>query len=203
MTILSISSAVQVASISTLFVVGSFWFWVGLIAAAIIITALIEGHENGGSLSSLVCVVTLVLFWFLGAGHDLNGLVNFIIQAPAASIGIFLLYILAGAFWSVGKWYFFVVRLRDEYIERIDNYGNGKVSQSDVDKHRPKPSTYKGRITSWMFYWPFSITWTLLNEPVRKIYLTLFNWFEESFEKISDKVFSSEKLKSRISKKDD
>lgn len=58
-----------------------------------------------------------------------------------------------------------------------------------LDLERPRASKNKGRITAWACYWPFSFVGTLLNDPVRRLFNLLFNWFKALYQQMSDWVF--------------
>lgn len=47
----------------------------------------------------------------------------------------------------------------------------------------------KGRIVSWMTYWPWSMLWTLLNDPVRRIMKHIYYAIRGTLIKIAAKVF--------------
>lgn len=57
---------------------------------------------------------------------------------------------------------------------------------------KPEPDQYKGRIVSWIIYWPPSMFWTLLNDPIRKIGKAIYNWMAGTLKKISDHVWKDE-----------
>lgn len=171
----------------TLLAVGTAWFWIVISAAMLGIIFLLEQEDNGGSWSTAVCVGTLLLLYFFGAGRDIRDLLDFIKYNPGTVIAAFVGYILAGVAWSVAKWYFFVLRARDKWLEDSKRYHNSLEI--------PKASNYKGRITSWMFYWPFSAVWTLLNEPVRRIFINLFRNLEATYNRISANVFMNEEVR--------
>lgn len=54
---------------------------------------------------------------------------------------------------------------------------------------RPRASKNKARITAWASFWPFSFVGTLLNDPVRRLFNLLFNWFKALYQQMADWVF--------------
>lgn len=50
----------------------------------------------------------------------------------------------------------------------------------------------KGRIVSWMTYWPWSMVWTLLNDPIRKLMQHIFYAMRGMLKKIAAKTFGVE-----------
>jgi hypothetical protein len=57
----------------------------------------------------------------------------------------------------------------------------------------PQVADNKSRITTWMAYWPWSAFWTLLNDPIRRLFRRLYNNLREFYQKMSDKVFADVK----------
>lgn len=60
------------------------------------------------------------------------------------------------------------------------------------DLERPRASKNKARITAWASFWPFSFVGTLLNDPVRRLFNLLFNWFKALYQQMSDWVFRND-----------
>ena len=171
----------------TFLAIGTIGFWIALVFAFILITALIENSDSGGSWSTFICGLTLVLFYLFGAGQELSNLGSFILSNPLVVVVAILAYIVLGSVWSIIKWYFYVVQARTDYI---NNDYSGKIyTISDIKNNIPKASSNKGRITSWMFYWPFSVIITLFNEPIKNIFNKIYYKFTSSFDKISNNVF--------------
>ena len=93
-----------------------------------------------------------------------------------------LYYILAGLAWSIGKYYFLLSRTRKEikklktkWIEQKDKLGEGIVTFEDYVKSNVYEVSFDNtaiRLTFWAMFWPTSLIWTILNEPVRH----LFKW---------------------------
>ena len=55
---------------------------------------------------------------------------------------------------------------------------------------KPLVSRNKRRILLWMAWWPFSALWTIINDPVRKIFKTLYNSVKGWLQKISDYIYA-------------
>lgn len=60
------------------------------------------------------------------------------------------------------------------------------------EMERPRASKNKSRITAWASFWPFSLVGTLLNDPVRRLFNLLFNWFKALYQQMSDWVFRND-----------
>jgi hypothetical protein len=57
----------------------------------------------------------------------------------------------------------------------------------------PSANHNKGKIIFWMSYWPASGIWTLINDPITRIYQFLFTRIVVTFEHISQAMFSKYK----------
>lgn len=221
---------------TTLFAIGTLWFWVLLVAAFICILWALEDDEYPGTKATVVTLVTLGLIYFLGGRPELNGLFSFIAHNPLVIALAFGGYLLAGTIWSVVKWYFFVLNARDKYrdkvaeikenfendIERINRNiarlesGEDKVKDKDASILRckdeierrtstnvddiarakrncmPSAKENKSRILTWMFYWPFSGIWTIINDPVRRAFQWIYRRLEGVYQKITVSAFEGE-----------
>lgn len=184
----------------TLLAIGSIGFWIALILASILITMLIENADSGGSSATFVCILTLALLYVFGAGQDIRNIGSFVASNPlVVGLAVFV-YVVAGAFWSIAKWYFFVIGIRNEFLDNRKLYihdpkdERNKLTLSELESKIPSARDNKARITSWMFYWPFSALFTLVNEPIKKIFNTIYRRFTTSFDRISKNVFMNSEV---------
>lgn len=160
------------------------------ILAVIAVVALLLSVESESSVGATIVLVTTLLFvWVV---YDFN-----VIVYVLANIQYFLLgligYFIAGAIWARVKWRFFI---RACYAHFVDNKPTFFKSDStfrykgDYQKIPPQTSDNKSRIVLWMTYWPVSMTWTLINDPIRKIFNWIYEVTAKSFQSDSDKVFA-------------
>lgn len=189
----------------SLFLFGTIWFWLLLGAAALFIGICVSRDSFGKA--------TLCLFGFFGAltlFGDFNVLHWLAHNGTSFLIGLGF-YLAVGVFWSFAKWFFFVRRLRDEYLERrrafLDrNDVRGDVIPDQLKKrwaaeieqswsrrgqttYPPRARTYKGKITAWMAYWPWSLVVTMIDDPLRKLFNALFRMVQGAFQGVSDNAF--------------
>lgn len=54
----------------------------------------------------------------------------------------------------------------------------------------PQVSQHKARIMGWMTFWPVSLTWTLLNDPVRAAFQHIYASISSTLQDISNKAFN-------------
>lgn len=90
-------------------------------------------------------------------------------------------YFAVGVLWAFVKWYFFLLNVRDDVVAHPDKYQYATFP--------PKVSDSRGRITTWMTYWPWSATWTLINDPIKRIWRAIYRLVAGKLQSISNRVF--------------
>lgn len=55
---------------------------------------------------------------------------------------------------------------------------------------KPLVRENKARIVAWMSYWPASMAWTLIDDPVRRIFMSIYESIGGSLQRISDRRFA-------------
>jgi hypothetical protein len=58
-----------------------------------------------------------------------------------------------------------------------------------IEEVKPLAARNKGLLTRWIAFWPWSLTWTMINEPIKKIAEQLFYHLKQVYSKISDSAF--------------
>ncbi len=167
-----------------LFVFGTLWFWLLLIASFAILTY--QVNIGSGFKSFLVFALTLFLFIFMGNLEFFDSFIYYIKNNSGKALLIFLGYFLAGAIWSIVKWYYFLLNSKEEQKKRKIDYPS---LAKDFKFKIPKPSEHKSDIILWMSYWPFSAFWTLIDNPFKKIFNGIFKRLEGVYNKIAAYVF--------------
>jgi hypothetical protein len=189
-----------------IFLVGSLWFWLLLVAEVIVVFMLLEWDQ--GAIATLTFLVTLLLLQFLG---EVN-IYGYVIQHPwtvaLGAAGYFAL----GTLWATAKWWFYVREQRAWYdelrstflcIHRLEPQGAmpegfqhpwqqclALAKKNGRRLHvRPLVAQHKACILRWMSYWPWSFSWTMLKDPVRKAFLTIYHNIAEHLQEISDRAF--------------
>jgi len=61
-----------------------------------------------------------------------------------------------------------------------------------ISIEKPTPDKFKARITAWIVYWPPSLFWTLLNDPLRRIGRMIYEGVADILKKISDSAWKDE-----------
>lgn len=80
------------------------------------------------------------------------------------------------------------------YFNRIasDHYsGPGRRMRgfSSIDKVKPSISEYRDRFIGWIALWPLSFAWTMLNDPLVRLFNNLYELMRDVYQNISDHVF--------------
>lgn len=66
-------------------------------------------------------------------------------------------------------------------------YNNG---QGIINIVPPRPNDHKSTITMWMSFWPASLFWTLLNDPVRAAFRHIYASLVRTLQDISNRAYS-------------
>lgn len=220
---------------------GTVWFWAALVLPFLLLIYLVENEKAGAALGTIL--ITIAAFAAFG---DPTFFKSLSVAQYAIAIGG---YVVAGIVWGIVKWFFYVLRARDNY-ERVRNaflenavafrrrtiretaerayydglarHTNGTQTEAKrladaaeatagpapegFDKELfkqyvaretslnlaeipPKAARNKGRIIFWMAYWPASAFWTLLNDPLTRLYEFLYRRLGVVFENISKAMF--------------
>ncbi len=162
--------------IFTLLEFGTLWFWIFVFGISIALTALTEKDETEITFSGVIFIGSLVTLWFFGCKEELSVIGSFIYFNPGTTLLIALGYVILGIVWSFVKWYFYLVRMREAHQD------------TSYPEHYFDVNRNKSRIMTWMIYWPLSGAWTLINDPIRKMYRSIFEWVGGSYQKMSDKM---------------
>jgi hypothetical protein len=106
---------------------------------------------------------------------------------PLVALLWLLAYLGIGAAWSVVKWWLYCLGQKRQYLK--DQEAGKKYS----DAERPKASRHRSHIYLWIGYWPVSMVWTLIDDPVRRVINAIVDWLKGLYQKISDSVWADVK----------
>jgi uncharacterized membrane protein len=165
--------------------------WLAISAVALIVMFSVEAERTSTATGSLI-----LLLVFLHLGHFLNAWALF--HSPVLLFVSVLAYLLLGAFYSFVKWGSFLGKWKSQGVEEIEStratflvsksqpVGDTipeefKKAWADFLRHSGikkymepiKVRKHIGKLISWAAYWPFSAVYTLIDDPIRK----LFQWF--------------------------
>lgn len=151
------------------------WWGLSLLVILFLIDAALVENDRAGLGTFLMLVGIVAVIWtatdynpFVLAWDNLANLISF-----------FSLYFVVGAVWSMVKWYFYLINVREDMIER----------NTKERPHNSYASNNKGRIMSWVGHWPFSMIGTLVGDFLTKILRTIYETFSSVYERIEKKIF--------------
>lgn len=187
-----------------LFALSFWWECILLTITWVAITALVENERSGFA------------FWamLVGFGTLLASSTFHPIDYARSHPGIFVLYLMGyfvvGFFWSLFKWTLFIRDNFDRYAVLRAGFMRSKNKEtllpSDAAELRgyisdhtiaynsrievaPKVDNHKNDLLRWATWWPFSMFWFIVNNPVRRIFESAFRLFRGIFQGISDRTF--------------
>lgn len=158
--------------LASLFVLGSLWFWVTLFVISVLIITFDNFENEGKAFGLLLLFAAAVLFFNPG--------VWLAIKANPLLLLVGLLgYLVLGVVTAFTKWYFFLLNVRDAINEGetpSDEYRIGKTIKvrGRSVRYPIVVSNFKARITGWMTYWPWVALWTLIDDPIRRIFQRIY-----------------------------
>jgi hypothetical protein len=170
------------ASIFTLWTVG---FWLALLVASVFIIAFDAFEHEGRSFGTLLIFAGGVLFFNPSA-------VLAIRHNPLLLIVGLVGYLLLGVLVAVVKWYFFLLNVRDKINDNDFMPGNSKTKYVEV-RARPvalpvSVKNFKTRIIGWMTYWPWVAIWTLIDDPIRRVFLRIYHAMAAKLQAMADRI---------------
>lgn len=202
--------------LATYFLVGSFNFWV-LVALTAVFTTICVNSDNNG-------YATLCLFVFVVVSTlcgDFNP-IQAVLSNPLYSVGAALTYVVLGVGWSLIKWYLFVLSRKENFVEfrrkfllghnlhgpfippqLTQEWSKTWNTQWGVEKEKmtqPLVHDHVVRIVALMVYWPFSAAWTLVDDPLRRLFTFILKRMNRVFDSIASRVFANESLQIEMTK---
>lgn len=193
-----------------------FIFFVVLLAIYVFATVLTEVEKFGWATLLLIAGVVVAQFF---AGLNILGWVK---GHGVETVIYTVAYVGVGVAWSFIKWFSFLMAFRDKFRSYKEKFllglnppGDPKATvpsnfQKDFEEYLGRQSSYRGiygdnpmnlrpraaknkaRIVSWMSLWPCSLIGTLLNDPVKRLFNLIFNWFKGLYQKMADKLFAKD-----------
>ena len=198
----------------TLLAFGGFWFWAAFLIVSFFIIVFLENERaSGATVLTLLAIAAMV-----GLGN--MGVFTWVVAHPLLLIGYILGYLVVGCLYGGGKWWLLLRDTADRYKaartewlereielpERKPEYkealrtgvltGNVKTNwivyfeRTNDRTKQPMVNRNKGRIISWMTYWPWSGLWTLINDPIRRTFRFLYGRISSTLQRMSDHMFA-------------
>ena len=185
------------AILATVLVIGTTPFWILLFLYSCVLCWTLDHEDDdfGFGISTILLIAILLSFEFFSENKPFT----YLWDHPWIAIEIFLGYFVIGAIWSIVKWWFsetnrfqltkerFIehhsikgTNIPPEYMDRWDVY----MTHAKTD-----PSRHKTRFLSWITYWPWSLIWTMINDPLKRLVKRIYQELLGTYQKITDRVW--------------
>lgn len=191
-----------------------FWFAVFLFFCAMVWC--IEDESNIAA--AITLVVGVFVIWWL-SGHGVPSMVWVVDHLLYLVLSVLAYVAIGSAWGVLKWWFFLHNRADDyearkvEYQQAFKEYtremdaradANRKANPQWVDTRQytdyksylqdryhfpPLPSENKSRIMLWMVWWPWSAIWTLLNDPLKRLYRFVYQRLVSVYTRMSYAVF--------------
>lgn len=177
------------------------WAYSILLLESVLLLFLIEKNKPGWCTISMLSTFGLLK---LLAGVNVFGLAW---HHPGLAVLAVFGYLGGGVAWAIIKWYLYVRSRREKYEEAKNNWHNRQVEPGSVkiitweisyERGRflnskkglaPLVRDNKWRVFTWMGYWPWSMAWTVINDPIKKIWEAIYSRIHDALQTISNSAF--------------
>src|ERR1700690_10301 len=167
------------------------------------LTLLVEAEWFG--MATAAMLVSMGIYGFL---HRTQ-VISYIKDHAIFCLEFIAVYLSVGVAWSFAKWLLFLLRFRREFrnvkAKFIHSLGLPIGSNIPQDKFhdfkntlyskglnylsiKPSAADSKGKIVAWMAFWPCSMIGYILNDPVRRLFNSLFMALKQSYQKMADHI---------------
>ena len=160
----------------SLLAIGTIWFYLLLIISSIIIISFLE--TDSGGWATFTMAITFLLLYIFGAKEILLNFFTYIKTYPERGIGLILLYFILGTLYSFAKWYFYLLDAKERGVLK--------------EHYSVRFTENKGRIISWMSYWPLSLVWTFIDQPVKRLFTYIYNRTGKIYQQIYLSVYKED-----------
>ena len=156
------------------------WFWILFGVWSVVLLVSVEYDGAGwATLATLAFAATFSVWGVLPGGGNILALLT---AQPLLVVAGVVAFFVLGTVWAVVKWWFFVNNLANKRREELAiGYRMGTT--------KPLVSDNKRRIMTWMCFWPYSFIWTIIDDPIRRVFKAIYRRIRVRLEKIADKAF--------------
>lgn len=186
----------MVEFIQGLLVFGGFAFWAFIAFIALLMFVSVE--KESGLWATGTLAGALALLYFFG---DISPVTAWLSAHWPIAIPI---YFGVGTAWAVAKWWFYLRNRRERVLQlKTEFQRSNNISTADIPESLrrdwysyagsyasvPQASDNKSRIMLWIGYWPFSMLWTLISDPVMRVLRAVYNSIGGLLQRMSDAMF--------------
>jgi len=171
------------------------WYILAIIAVVILIDIGCSSHDAFVEATWALVVglfAVSALGWWAGGFNPALWVWN----NPSTMIAGFAGYAVIGCLWCLAKWWLFLKKVHKVSEEKFDAKmlirASDTSSLSKPTKERPRESyaaNNKGRLTGWIFHWPFSMLSVLIGDVIVRFAETLQEALQGQFERMASSRF--------------
>ncbi len=173
-------------------------FWA--ILGVIIIAAIVSVESERFVITTPVVVVGVALLVWL-SGQPVGPVFAWLRDNLGTVLFYAAVYLAVGVLYGVARYALFLRRIRDRFTAwtRDRKILAGAITQSQANEFKNlaglknfpiKISDSRKRILFWMVYWPLSMPWTVINEPVKRFFDFAYYRVAGMLQRLSDRMFS-------------
>ena len=172
-----------------------------ILVGMLVMAALVE--NNRPIASAVALAIWGVVLYLLGFN-----VIEWVTTHSKAIVVIVLVYFAFMPVWMFVKWIFYAMKMKQALIDFRETQNEivkpppesfvaneSSRSKETLEEnwkrthlYPPKVSEHKSNLMTWGIYWPFSLLATLVDEPVRRFFNTVFNAMKGVLQKASDKI---------------
>lgn len=137
-------------------------FILAIVGLSVLMIVALETMSVGWLFIGAICFITLVVGKILALHLSLTTLAI-----------AFVCYLAIGGVWSIFKWWRFLkkeYRNFHEYNDRYEYNESALKSATSAFEKDIMVDHHKGKITAWIAFWPWSLTWFLTDGIVEEIF---------------------------------
>lgn len=183
--------------LSAALLVGAPLFWVLILGEILLLFWCLDGDEDefGGYIATVSIVIVVLVLQFVSDARPFG----YVRTHPWLSLASIAAYIVIGGLWSIGKWWFVETaryqKVKDDFL--LEHRVNGTVIPTRISdkwlnrvvEAKSNPHSSQQRFLSWIAYWPWSMTWTLLNDPIKRMSRRIYYELQSVYQRITDHVW--------------
>ena len=186
----------------TFFAVGGIAFYALL--AFFVVALLTSVNYDSGWWSTFITVGFFIALYF-AIGFNV---VTWTWVHPLLALQYVVEFLVCGVVWACVKMYFHALAMRDiarqVKVQFLNEYGLTTITEdkkarfiTEVKRHPkytdsfypPRVLDHKADWLMWATYWPFSLVWTLIDQPLKKLWRLIYSYIGNLMQTIVNKMF--------------
>lgn len=178
-----------------------------VVIAAFAVLELISMEQDKPGICTGLLIAALIVLQYCSTLQPLS----FVYHYPVQMLIIVGVYFAIGSAWIIIKWFSHVYKMRDQFnrikpdcineLKRVDHdfdpnrltdQGKQRIYRLAAQKLGVQilplqVSQHKAQMYMWWLCWPVSLFWTVLNDPITRLWNFVYNTFGSWMQHISDR----------------